>query len=37
MKRQQVSRLFAGSDPRISSFRRVAEAMGLSLGIFLEP
>jgi len=37
MKRQQVSRLLTGSDPRISSLRRVADALGLSLGIFLEP
>jgi len=37
MKRQQVSRLFAGNDPRLSTVQRVAEALGLRVGIVLTP
>ncbi len=37
MKRQQVSRLLAGNDPRLSTVRRVASALGMKLGILLAP
>jgi len=37
MKRQQISRFFGSNDPRLSTVRKVAAALGFDLGVTLAP